>query len=295
MQHHSHTHRLLQVTFIMFMLCLPLQGQTRHALVIGLGEQQDKTWQKINGDRDVSLVVKRLRETHYSDITTLINRAATKAAIVQALKKLASRCKTGDIVYIHFSGHGQQMTDINGDEDYGWDQAWIPYDAYFRPCSKDRGEKHLCDDETAILLTAIRKKVGASGTILVVVDSCYSGDSTRNNQSTDGDTLCTRGVLDKFVIPSAKANAKSSKTPEQWLTLTACKRYESNTELPNGYGRLTYALYTLWEKLLKMDNKQAEEAIMNYMLNPKIATRLPQTPTLTGDKTNQHIKKALGK
>ena len=101
-------------------------------------------------------------------------------------------------------------------------------------------------------------------------------------------------MLDKFVIPSKKAKVKSNKTPEQWLTLTACKRYESNTELPNGYGRLTYAMYSLWNKMLTMDNDQIENAIMEYMLNPKIATRLPQTPTLTGDKSRQSIKKALG-
>ena len=32
------------------LLIVPLQAQTRRALLIGLGEQEDKSWAKINGD-----------------------------------------------------------------------------------------------------------------------------------------------------------------------------------------------------------------------------------------------------
>ena len=285
---------LLLTAIALLTLCLPARAQTRRALVIGLGEQEDKVWEKIHGDRDVPIVVRQLKKAQYKDITTLTNRSATKAAIVRAMKSLATRCRPGDIVYVHYSGHGQQMTDLNGDEPNGWDQAWIPYDAYFLPCAKDRGEKHLCDDETATLLTAIKNKVGASGTILVVVDACYSGDSTRDQRMASADNLPARGVLDKFIIPSSKTPAKTSRAPERWLTLTACQKYETCTELPNGYGRLSYALFTLWDALRNMDNTQAVNAIVEYLLRPEHATRKPQTPTLTGDKEHQSIRKALG-
>lgn len=33
------------------MLSLSVTAQTKRALVIGLGEQQDKAWNKINGDK----------------------------------------------------------------------------------------------------------------------------------------------------------------------------------------------------------------------------------------------------
>lgn len=46
---------LLNVLFI-----VPLQAQTRRALVIGLGEQEDKSWAKINGDKDVPYVKEML-------------------------------------------------------------------------------------------------------------------------------------------------------------------------------------------------------------------------------------------
>lgn len=38
-----------------------LHAQTRRALVIGLGQQEDKAWGKINGDKDVLYVDKILR------------------------------------------------------------------------------------------------------------------------------------------------------------------------------------------------------------------------------------------
>lgn len=41
----------------MTMACLlSLEAKTRRAVVIGLGIQQDSSWRKINGDKDVPLV-----------------------------------------------------------------------------------------------------------------------------------------------------------------------------------------------------------------------------------------------
>ena len=59
---------LLNVLFI-----VPLQAQTRRALVIGLGEQEDKSWAKINGDKDVPYVKEMLIKSGYKDIVTLVN------------------------------------------------------------------------------------------------------------------------------------------------------------------------------------------------------------------------------
>ena len=44
------------ITYLLLLLSLSVTAQTKRALVIGLGEQQDKAWNKINGDKDVPLV-----------------------------------------------------------------------------------------------------------------------------------------------------------------------------------------------------------------------------------------------
>ena len=257
-----------------------MMAQTKRALVIGIGEQEDKNWAKINGDKDVQYVQKMLRDAGYKDVRTLVNKQATKAGIVSAFKKLSSQCTVGDIVYIHFSGHGQLVTDVNGDEGDGWDEAWIPYDAYLSYGEKDKGEKHLIDDEINVLLSAIKNKIGNKGKILVVVDACHSGDSARGDDDDDG--VVTRGVWNEFIIPGVK-KAKSTKAPERWLTLSACKDFQLNQEIKDPrVGKLTYALYKSAQKR-EVTFKDIEIFMDQYRV------RLPQTPVLTGEVTKYNI------
>lgn len=260
-----------------------LSSQTKRALVIGIGEQEDKSWAKINGDKDVPLVQQMLQKAEYADIKTLVNKQATKAGIVTAFKKLTANCKSGDIVYIHFSGHGQQVTDVNGDEEDGWDEAWIPYDAYMRYDEKRyKGEKHLIDDEVNILLTAIRDKIGNSGKLLVIVDACHSGDSSRGDDIDE----TVRGVKDEFVIP-VRRRGTARKSPERWLTLSACKDYQLNQEMKEPKaGKLTYALYTLSEK-----GSVTIEAVQMFMQRNR--GRCAQTPVLSGETSTYSISDFL--
>ena len=256
-------------------------SQPKRALVIGLGQQEDRNWGKINGDKDVAYVQKMLKNAGYKDIRTLINKQATKNRIVSTFKALTSRCKPGDVVYIHFSGHGQQVTDVNGDE---WpdslDEAWIPYDAYLTYGEKDKGEKHLIDDEINVLLTAIKNKIGNKGKMLVVVDACHSGDSARGDDDDDG--VVTRGVWNEFIIPGVK-KTKSTKAPERWLTLSACKDFQLNQEIKDPrVGKLTYALYKSAQKR-EVTFKDIEIFMDQYRV------RLPQTPVLTGEVTKYNI------
>ena len=118
---------------ILILTCvIPAEANTRRAVVIGLGEQLDKSWGKINGDKDVPLVVSMLKANGFGDIVSLTNSKATKSGIVNAFNSLINRSQKDDIIYIHFSGHGQMMTDMNGDEKDGLDESWIPYDAYLK-------------------------------------------------------------------------------------------------------------------------------------------------------------------
>ena len=65
------------------------QNVTKHALVFGLGMQQDASWSKINGDRDVEYIVQLLLSAGYTVIVTLKSSQATKAAILKAFEELA--------------------------------------------------------------------------------------------------------------------------------------------------------------------------------------------------------------
>lgn len=285
----------LIMTLIATLATLTATAQTRRAIVIGIGQQEDKAWSKINGDKDVPYVAEMLASAGFmpANITKLVNRQATKAAIVGAFGRLAAQAGRGDMVYVHFSGHGQQMRDTDGDEADGLDECWIPYDAYRKPCARDRGEKHLTDDEVNQLLNAIRNKVGDSGKMLVVIDACHSGDGTRGD---DGET--TRGVSDIFeAIRSlvsgndgtaakpphrAAANPNARPRAERWITLSACGSDEVNIEMKSPtVGKLTYALYKKAREKPGDGNEGVFRRIRMFV-NANTASR-PQHPVMSGE------------
>ena len=275
--------RCLFVLLLCFVCCIAVVAERKHALIFGLGKQKDKNWAKINGDKDVVYVHKMLVNSGFKDIRVLTNERATKQGMAQAFLDLSRVCKKGDIVYIHYSGHGQFMTDVNGDEaerwtgkHAQWDEAWIPYDAYMYYCKNDRGEKHFCDDEVAYYLSMIRHRIGRSGNLYVVIDACHSGDATRGD-----DAECIRGIDKVFIIPHDINTETEKHIEEQWLTISACKPYQLCFEQKSPVaGKLTYALYLIGNRVFTMNNRQLQTVLDKYM--EKNPSRLPQNPVVAG-------------
>lgn len=280
------TKKIVFLFFFSLIQAVPCFAQlpAKHALVFGLGEQLDASWGKINGDRDIDYIVEKLAADGYTDIVTLKNSRATKAAMLKAFEELAGRCSEGDAVYVHYSGHGQLMTDVNGDEQFKWngrhaqwDEAWIPYDAYMMYCSEDTGDKHLSDDEVARCLSAVRESIGPRGELVVVVDACHSGDATC------GDVPPVRGIDVKFTIPMGSDAPLEKPIEEKWLTVSACKPYQLNAEMNSPkVGKLTYALYTLGLEILNMENDEMQKTLAGFM--DKNKGHLPQSPVVSGVK-----------
>ena len=293
--------RIKIIIYFLLLLSLSVSAQTKRALVIGLGEQQDKAWNKINGDKDVPFVQAMLKNAGFKSVTTLVNRQATKVGIVEAFKRLTASCKQRDVVCIHYSGHGQQMTDVHNDEKDGLDECWIPYDACRKASATYHGEKHLTDDELNVYLNAIRNKIGAKGKLLVVIDACHSGDGTRGE-----DDEIVRGVEDTLVVDSLNArglyetfeaiksffvgdkgkenviNTKANPLAERWITISACRSDQVNIEMKKPtVGKLSYAL---WKELKNSDKVNNDEFIrrIRKFVNRNTSSR-PQQPEMTGE------------
>ena len=272
--------------FIIFYLSFSASAITHRALIFGLGKQQDSSWAKIHGDNDIHYVRQMLQGMGYTDIVALRNEQATKQAMADAFGQLATRCQRGDHVYIHYSGHGQLVTDLDGDEQLKWtsahsrwDESWIPYDAYMAYGPNDHGEKHLTDDEVATLLQAIRQKIGARGQLIVVVDACHSGDATCGPADAP-----VRGIDQKFILPrTGKEQQVTTVTNEQWLTISACRPYQLCQEMgtPEA-GKLTYALYLQGAAFFDKSSLRMELLLQQFM--DKHPGRLPQTPMISGKK-----------
>ena len=288
------------IIYLFLLLSLSVTSQTKRALVVGLGQQQDKAWNKINGDKDVPIVQGMLKSAGFKSVTTLVNQQATKAGIIGAFKRMAASCKQGDVVYIHYSGHGQQMTDVHNDETDGLDECWIPYDAYRKACKTYHGEKHLTDDELNVYLNAIRDKIGAKGKLLVVIDACHSGDGTRGDEDE-----VVRGVEEVFEAVKSLIigdndkekviNQKAKQLAERWITLSACKSDQVNIEMKNpAVGKLTYALWMELKNGDKINNEEFIKRIRKFV-NRNTSSR-PQQPVLTGnDKDKYNITDILRK
>ena len=298
--------RIRIITYFLLLLSLPVTAQTKRALVIGLGEQQDKAWNKINGDKDVPFVQAMLKNAGFKSVTILKNRQATKVGIVGAFKRMTASCKQGDVVYIHYSGHGQQMTDVHNDEKDGLDECWIPYDAYRKASATYHGEKHLTDDELNVYLNAIRNKIGAKGKLLVVIDACHSGDGTRGDEdevvrgvedTLAVDILNARGLYETFEMLKSLfmgdndkekiINSKAKPLAERWITISACRSDQVNVEMKSPtVGKLTYALWMELKNIDKVGNDEFMKRIRKFV-NRNTSSR-PQQPEMTGEDINKY-------
>lgn len=242
----------------------------------------------------------------FKSVTTLVNRQATKVGIVRAFKRMTASCKHGDVVYIHYSGHGQQMTDVHNDEKDGLDECWIPYDACRKASANYHGEKHLTDDELNVYLNAIRNKIGANGKLLVAIDACHSGDGTRGE-----DDEIVRGVEDTLVVDSLNTrgfyetfeaiksffmgdkgkeniiNTKAKPLAERWITISACRSDQVNVEMKSpAVGKLTYALWKELKNSDKVNNDEFMRRIRKFV-NRNTCSR-PQQPEMTGEDINKY-------
>lgn len=275
--------RIVIVCLVAILSLFGVKAENR-ALLVGIGRYPVYTgWTQIHGDADVDLLVPALKKNGYTDVKTLKNAQATKAAIINELKALASRSKAGDKVYFHFSGHGQPVTDINGDEGKkGFDEAIVPYDACKTITSKVKGrfyngEKHLIDDELNPLFAAIKDKLGTTGKFFIAIDACYSDDMERAPGSEEAGLPPTRGTNVKLNV---KRTATWTSIPRPKLfspgakmyVVSACKSNERNFEYraKNGktYGSLSYFIFTLMKYTMDFSTwaNNAEAKLPSHLL-----------------------------
>lgn len=242
----SEMSRTILCIFLMLLSSVILAGQERRALLVGIGEYPaESEWTLVHGDNDVRIILEFLlgQGVKAECIEIVTNEEATKKGILSALERLAKTAGKGDVVYIHFSGHGQQVTDLDGDEEDGFDEAWVPYDAGKRYVSRVYGgENHIIDDELNAYLKKLRAKVGPKGRITVVSDACHSGSGSRGL----GDDEYFRGTDEKFILPAGAARWSGRSNTVEWLFIGACKPYQTNYECKASdgqfYGCLSYVI-----------------------------------------------------
>ncbi|MBK6824394.1 MAG: caspase family protein [Saprospiraceae bacterium] len=239
----------------------PSHGQTHWAFLVGISNYSEGTyWSTINAHNDIELLKSVLSNRSYkqNNIIVLEDKEATKANIIAQLNKLLEQqIVSGDQLFMHFSSHGQQRIDKNGDELDGLDECIVPYDSpMFYQENKYEGERLLSDDELNLYLGKARKKLGKNGHIFVSVDACHSGTSLRGYGSNARGTDVIMGAA--ITIPKeVNNNDQSFKETEYTLSKNQnelaeiCVFYGSSANQLNyeyvdksgiSYGSLSYFL-----------------------------------------------------
>ncbi len=95
-------------------------------------------------------------------VSMLLDKEASKAAMIKAMQDLISKADYGDAAVITYSGHGTWEVDEDGDEPDKRDEALCPYDMATGP---------LLDDQ----LYEIFSERGRGVRLIFISDSCHSG------------------------------------------------------------------------------------------------------------------------
>lgn len=249
---------LCRIIIVLTLSCLPFTeavSQNKIALVIGIGDYPEVSgFRDIHSENDIELISTYLKQSGFlsSHIHILCNKDATHKNIIQQLTNITEKeLKPGDLFYFHFSGHGQQVQDIDGDEPDGLDEALAAYDARseYVP-GKYQGENHVIDDELDKYLSKARLKLGPTGHVLNTFDACHSGTATRGIGISRGADHPL--VLPDFVSKENKSNNESNKERRNqdekkmapMVSFFASMPHQLNYEMtgPNGkpYGALSY-------------------------------------------------------
>ncbi len=186
----------LGVLFFLICILSRLSGQTgseKKALLIGIGKYPASGgWASLSSSNDIKIINDALIKQGFKseNIKVVSDENATRQNIIDAIKKeLVSSVKKGDIAYFHFSGHGQQKPDQDGDEIDGYDECLVPYDSPKKfQAGVNEGQFLITDDEIDVLLTDVRIQLGTKGHLFVSLDACHSGTGTRGSAVGRGST-----------------------------------------------------------------------------------------------------------
>ena len=168
----------------------PVSAQGRkHALLVGVGDylHVDDLGGPPNNVHELERVLRRDWGFERDDVTTLLDGAATRSAILGAIDDLTRATQAGDYVFIFFSGHGTSFADQRSalavsslDRGTG---GLLPAD--FDPVSSDAFDQLIVGRRD---LRPRLERLEQGRDVFVVFDACFSGYTARTLRTSLGGT-----------------------------------------------------------------------------------------------------------
>uniref|UniRef100_A0A7S1J745 Peptidase C14 caspase domain-containing protein n=1 Tax=Eutreptiella gymnastica TaxID=73025 RepID=A0A7S1J745_9EUGL len=129
----------------------------------------------------------------------------TRANMVDGMRWLSHGARPGDMLFFHYSGHGSQVRDLDGDEKDGYDETIVPLD--------HRSAGQITDDEVFANLCQPMPQ-GCRRT--AVMDCCHSGTAmdlpyTFKANSANMALVFQNGKFNPSALPAMMMNQKWDK------------------------------------------------------------------------------------
>ncbi|BAU10734.1 peptidase C14, caspase catalytic subunit P20 [Leptolyngbya sp. NIES-3755] len=153
----------------------------KRALLIGINEYPGDSgiqgeWSRLQGAVTDTMLQKELL-THrfgFGEIRTLVDDQAKRSRILEEIEDLVRWAKPGDVVVIHYSGHGSTVVDPHQICKDGVNGTIVPIDSEFKV--QGGQVQDITSGTLFLLMSAIKTE-----NLTVVLDSCYSGAGVRGN------------------------------------------------------------------------------------------------------------------
>ena len=154
----------------------------KRALLVGISDylamREDSGWAALPGavndvEMQRELLVHRFGFKP-ADVKCITNRNAKRADMLRELEDLSQWSRSGDVVVIHYSGHGSTVDDPDRVFPDHLNGTLVPWDSDLPPGG---GEVNDITSGTLFLLI----KALQTENVTVVLDSCYAGGGTRGN------------------------------------------------------------------------------------------------------------------
>lgn len=270
------------------------------ALLIGIGQYDPaKGWEPIQAQNDVTVMTETLRKQGVpaSNIHQLIDQQATRMGITQALQKLTDTLRNGTLLIILYGGHARQLQDDNNDEADGYDEAIVPFDA--PSVTESNLDGYLRDDVLNQYFTKIRAKLGATGMLWLLFDSCHSQTLNRNPTTRQRGGVVPLGSTKRLTNRPTKNQTATSGWHEAPVrqanlapyvlfaaTTDGAPSFETTTAQGRSLGPLTRAVGEAWRNV---NPKDTYRTFFNRVAVAMTQFAPYQQPTLEGD-TDRHFR-----
>ncbi|KAI8973088.1 caspase domain-containing protein [Trametes punicea] len=240
----------------------------KKALCIGINYrgQPNQLYGCINDARNVQAFLMR-HGYRAGDIEVLTDdssdtrRLPTRNNIIDAMHRLVRDAHPHDSLFFHYSGHGAQVKDKNGDEIDGYDEVIFPLD--------HKAYGYISDD---LMHTIMVKSLPAGCRLTALFDSCHSGS-----------------VLDLPYLYHTDGRVKGSQVTAKWveykstpadvISWSGCKDSQTSAdtfEKGVATGAMSYAFMT---SLSQTPNQSYQELLRSIRVILK--KRYSQKPQLS--------------